>query len=173
MQGIRNVSATDIEMAREFGYTIKLLAIARKTDEGIDVRVHPTMIPNNHQLASVDGAMNAVFVVGDAVEKPCSTALAQAPSPPRARWWATSWLLPSPIAKGGAPLPEQEPFGRNIHPPIEDLKTRYYVRLTVEDRLGTLAACTNAFADCGISDFAHAARPKRRRRDLHAHLCHA
>ena len=67
MQGIRNVSATDIEMARQFGYAIKLLAIARNTESGVDVRVHPTMIPATHQLASVSGAMNAVFIVGDAV----------------------------------------------------------------------------------------------------------
>ena len=60
--------------------------------------------------------------------------------------------LADPIAKGGTPLPEQEPFGRNLAiRPIDELKTRYYVRLTVEDRLGTLGACTNAFAECGIS----------------------
>ena len=64
IQGIRNVSATDIEMARQFGYAIKLLAIARNTESGVDVRVHPTMIPATHQLASVSGAMNAVFIVG-------------------------------------------------------------------------------------------------------------
>lgn len=49
-------------------------------------------------------------------------------------------------------MPEQEPFGHNLAiRPIDDLKTRYYVRLTVEDKLGTLASCTNAFAECGIS----------------------
>lgn len=152
MQGIRNVSATDIEMAREFGYTIKLLAIARKTDEGIDVRVHPTMIPNNHQLASVDGAMNAAFVVGDAVGETMFYGAGAGSFPTASAVVGDIMALADPIAKGGAPLPEQEPFGRNMPiRPIEDLKTRYYVRLTVEDRLGTLAACTNAFADCGIS----------------------
>ena len=67
MQGIRNVSAADIAQARELGYRVKLLGIARNTAGGVDVRVHPTMIPADHMLAGVSGAMNAVFVVGDAV----------------------------------------------------------------------------------------------------------
>ena len=66
-QGIRTISAEDISVAHDLGYTIKLLGIARNTAEGVDVRVHPTMIPLDHQLAKVSGAMNAVYVVGDAV----------------------------------------------------------------------------------------------------------
>lgn len=152
MQGIRNVSAVDIKMAQEFGYTIKLLAIARNTPEGIDVRVHPTMIPNTHQLASVDGAMNAVFVVGDAVGETMFYGAGAGSFPTASAVVGDIMALADPIAKGGAPMPEQEPFGHNLAiRPIDDLKTRYYVRLTVEDKLGTLASCTNAFAECGIS----------------------
>ena len=66
-QGIRQVSAEDIAVAADMGYTIKLLGIARMTAAGVEARVHPTMIPNGHQLAAVSGAMNAVYVVGDAV----------------------------------------------------------------------------------------------------------
>ena len=66
-QGIRTIGAEDIAQARELGYTIKLLGIARNTDAGVDVRVHPTLIPADHMLAKVNGAMNAVYVVGDAV----------------------------------------------------------------------------------------------------------
>ena len=62
MQGIRNVSAIDIEQARELGMKVKLLAVGRNTPAGVDVRVHPTMIPADHQLAAVNGAMNAVYI---------------------------------------------------------------------------------------------------------------
>lgn len=65
-QGIRAISAQDIEVARKLGYAIKMLAIGHRTDSGIDVRVHPAMIPASHPLAGVSGAMNAVYVVGDA-----------------------------------------------------------------------------------------------------------
>ena len=127
-------------MAQEFGYTIKLLAIARNTPEGIDVRVHPTMIPNTDQLASVDGAMNAVFVVGDAVGETMFYGAGAGSFPTASAVVGDIMALADPIAKGGAPMPEQEPFGHNLTiRPIDDLKTRYYVRLTVEDKLGTLA----------------------------------
>ena len=66
-EGIRRLSATDIEYAEEIGYTVKLLGIANKLEDGIDVRVHPTMIPVDHQLASVNGVYNAVYLTGDFV----------------------------------------------------------------------------------------------------------
>src|SRR5262249_56264895 len=66
-EGIRHLSQTDILFAREFGYTIKLLAIAKDEDGAIDVRVHPTMIPRRTLLADVGGAYNAIFVQGEAL----------------------------------------------------------------------------------------------------------
>lgn len=152
MQGIRNVSATDIEMARDFGYAIKLLAIARKTSEGVDVRVHPTMIPAAHQLASVDGAMNAVYVVGDAVGETMLYGAGAGSFPTASAVVGDIMALAEPISQGKDPIPEKEPFGRNLPiRSIDQLTTRYYIRLSVEDRLGTLAACTNVFAQHGIS----------------------
>ncbi len=65
--GITNISPVDIEAARDMGYVIKLLAIAHRKEDGIDVRVHPTMIPADHQLATVNGVFNAIYVVGDFV----------------------------------------------------------------------------------------------------------
>jgi len=67
VEGIRHLSAQDIAFAREFGYTIKLLAIAKQRGNGIEVHVHPTMIPSNHLLATVGGAYNAIYVKGDFV----------------------------------------------------------------------------------------------------------
>ena len=66
-EGIRDITPVDIEFAREFGYTIKLLAIAKFADGEIEARVHPTMVPIKHAISSVGGVYNAVFVHGDAV----------------------------------------------------------------------------------------------------------
>lgn len=67
IEGIRHISQTDISFAQEFGYTIKLLAIAKNEDGAVDVRVHPTMIPRRSLLAGVGGAYNAIFVQGEAL----------------------------------------------------------------------------------------------------------
>ena len=66
-EGIRNIKPMDLEAASEMGYVVKLLAIANRTDNGISVRVHPTMLPTSHQLSSVNGVFNAIYVTGDAV----------------------------------------------------------------------------------------------------------
>ena len=65
-EGIRRISPVDLAMAHEMGYAVKLLAHAYRTDAGTDVRVHPTMIPVSHQLATVNGVFNAIYTVGDA-----------------------------------------------------------------------------------------------------------
>lgn len=65
-EGIRRISPVDLAMAHEMGYAVKLLAHAYRSDAGIDVRVHPTMIPESHQLAMVNGVFNAIYTVGDA-----------------------------------------------------------------------------------------------------------
>ena len=66
-EGIRNITTLDLDTADDMGYVIKLLAIAHRTPDGIDVRVHPTMLPKAHQLATVNGVFNAIYVTGDAV----------------------------------------------------------------------------------------------------------
>ena len=67
VEGITKLSATDIRYAEQLGYRIKLLGIARRTGAGIELRVHPTLIPAKRLIANVEGAMNAVMVQGDAV----------------------------------------------------------------------------------------------------------
>ena len=151
-QGIRKISAEDMQVAAEMGCTIKLLAIACKTPEGIDVRVHPTMIPNAHPLAGVEGPMNAVFIVGDAVGETMFYGAGAGSYPTASAVVGDIFALAEPIAQGQKPLPEQEPFAAVLPiRSIDDLVTRYYIRLTVEDKVGTLAASTRIFADNGIS----------------------
>ena len=152
MQGIRNVSAADIEQAREMGYCIKLLGIARKTAEGIDARVHPTMIPADHMLAGVSGAMNAVFAVGDAVGETMFYGAGAGSFPTASAVVGDVLELANGIASGIDLGPEPEPFPRTAPiRSIEDLETRYYIRLSVVDRVGTLAPVVAAFADAGVS----------------------
>jgi homoserine dehydrogenase len=67
IEGIEAITPTDVEFAKEFGYAIKLLGIAKKAPEGVELRVHPTLIPQSSMIAKVDGVMNAVSVVGDRV----------------------------------------------------------------------------------------------------------
>ncbi len=151
-QGIRDISAEDIIMAERLGCTIKLLAIARHTAEGIDVRVHPTMIPNDHALATVNGAMNAVYVVGDAVGETMFYGAGAGSYPTASAVVGDIFALAEPLAQGKEPLPESEPFAAVLPIcPIDELKTKYYLRLLVEDQVGTLAASTRIFAENNIS----------------------
>ncbi|MEE0279015.1 MAG: homoserine dehydrogenase [Collinsella bouchesdurhonensis] len=151
-QGIRTISAEDISVAHDLGYTIKLLGIARNTAEGVDVRVHPTMIPLEHQLAKVSGAMNAVYVVGDAVGETMFYGAGAGSFPTASAVVGDILTLSEQISRGVAPLPESEPFSRNK--PIrsmDELETKYYIRLRVADRVGALAEAVNVFAKHDIS----------------------
>ena len=151
-QGIRTISAEDISVAHDLGYTIKLLGIARNTAEGVDVRVHPTMIPLDHPLAKVSGAMNAVYVVGDAVGETMFYGAGAGSFPTASAVVGDILTLSEQISRGVAPLPESEPFSRNK--PIrsmDELETKYYIRLRVADRVGALAEAVNVFAKHDIS----------------------
>ena len=134
------------------GYTIKLLGIARMTAAGVEARVHPTMIPNGHQLAAVSGAMNAVYVVGDAVGETMFYGAGAGRFPTASAVVGDIFSLAEPMSRGEDPLPEIEPFGAVVPVlPIEELSNRFYVRLRVLDRVGALAPVVDAFAQAGIS----------------------
>ena len=151
-QGIRTISAEDISVAHDLGYTIKLLGIARNTAEGVDVRVHPTMIPLDHQLAKVSGAMNAVYVVGDAVGETMFYGAGAGSFPTASAVVGDILTLSEQISRGVAPLPESEPFSRNKSiRSMDELETKYYIRLRVADRVGALAEAVNVFARHDIS----------------------
>lgn len=151
MQGIRKVSAEDIALARRMGYAIKLLAIARNTAQGVDVRVHPTMIPATHQLAAVSGAMNAVYVVGDAVGETMFYGAGAGSFPTASAVVGDVLSLSEHISRGIAPLAETEPFGRELAiKPIEELRTRYYVRFSPDPEADVLACAVTAFSANGV-----------------------
>ena len=151
-QGIRKVSAEDIAVARELGYTIKLLGIARNTPKGVEARVHPTMIPSTHQLAAVSDAMNAVYVVGDAVGETMFYGAGAGSFPTASAVVGDIFALAEPISRGEKPLAEVKPYDHVLPVlPIEELSNSFYVRLRIADEVGSLAPVVAAFAEAGIS----------------------
>ena len=151
-EGIRRITAADIAQARSLGYVVKLLGIARNTAEGVDVRVHPTMIPADHMLASVSGAMNAVYVVGDAVGETMFYGAGAGSFPTASAVVGDVLALADAISHNDRVQAEIEPFDRVLPiRSIDDLATRYYIRLVVDDEVGTLAPVVDAFARHGVS----------------------
>ena len=156
VEGITKLSATDIRYAEQLGYRIKLLGIARRVEAGIELRVHPTLIPATRLIANVEGAMNAVLVQGDAVgatlyygkgagSEPTASAviadlvditrLATADPEHRVPYLAfqSNQMADTPIL------------------PMSEVTTSYYLRMRVADKPGVLADVTRILADASIS----------------------
>ena len=152
VEGIRSIAPADVEFARKFGYRIKLLGVARTTDAGLDVRVHPAMIPERHQLASVDGVFNAVYVVGDAVGETMFYGAGAGAFPTASAVMGDILAIATPLSRGERPGAEAAPYDRVVPMrPIEALCDRYYIRLALEDRPGILGEVAAIFAEHGVS----------------------
>ena len=155
-EGISKITAEDVNYAEELGYRIKHLGIARRTDKGVQLRVHPTMIPYRRLIANVDGVMNAVLVKGDAVgptlyygagagaEPTASAVVADLVDVVRALTADPENRVPhlafQPDALADIPIL-----------PMSEVETAYYLRMQAEDRPGVLADVTRILADAGIS----------------------
>ena len=156
VEGISKLNAIDIRYAEALGYRIKLLGIARRTDKGIELRTHPTLIPAKRLLANVEGAMNAVVVHGDAVgttlyygkgagaEPTASAVVADLVDVTRLHTADPEHRVPhlafQPDKLANTPIL-----------PIEDVTSSYYLRLRVADVTGVLANITRILADKVIS----------------------
>jgi len=144
VEGMRHVTQLDINFAREFGYVVKLLAIAKQDGNGIEARVHPTMVPRQHLLADVSGAYNAIAVQGEALGASMYFGLGAGMMPTATAVVADLMdvarnLLGSSrgrVAPLGYPLAQQR---RVALKSIDDLVTEYYLRFMVVDRPGVLA----------------------------------
>ncbi len=156
VEGITQLQASDIRYAEQLGYRIKLLGITRQTEHGIELRVHPTLIPATRLIANVEGAMNAVMVRGDAVgetlyygkgagaEPTASAVIADlvditrlATAEPNHR---VPYLAFQPHAMAATPVLS-----------MQDVTTSYYLRMQVADKPGVLADVTRILADKTIS----------------------
>jgi homoserine dehydrogenase len=156
VEGITKLTATDIKYAEQLGYRIKLLGISKRRDNGIELRVHPTLVPNKRLIANVEGAMNAVMVHGDAV----GTTLYYgkgAGSEPTASAVIADLVditrMATATAAQRVPALAFQPGSMNTMPvlPMGDVVTSYYLRLSVADEAGVLAQVTGIVANAGIS----------------------
>lgn len=156
VEGITKLSATDIRYAEQLGYRIKLLGITKRRDSGIELRVHPTLVPAKRLIANVEGAMNAVVVQGDAV----GTTLYYgkgAGSEPTASAVVADLVDITRLASAdpGHRVPHLafQPDALADTPilPIEQVQTAFYLRLTVADEAGVLSGITTILAENGIS----------------------
>ncbi|NSX13770.1 homoserine dehydrogenase [Cupriavidus taiwanensis] len=156
VEGITRLSATDIKYAEELGYRIKLLGITRRRDDGVELRVHPTLVPAARLIANVEGAMNAVLVQGDAVgatlyygkgagaEPTASAVIADLVDVTRLHTADPEHRVPhlafQPDELSSVPVL-----------PIEEINSSYYLRMRVSDETGVLAEITRILAEGGIS----------------------
>ncbi|HKA13519.1 MAG TPA: homoserine dehydrogenase, partial [Myxococcota bacterium] len=153
-EGIRGIAPVDFEAAEEFGYRIKLLAIAKDRHERIEARVQPTLIPRESLLASVDGAMNAIAVTGDAVGPTLFYGAGAGEQPTASAVVSDLVEIAREIRRGGAGrvaplsyLPE------SLRPvplvPLGELEGRAYLRFTALDRPGVLGHIAGALGERG------------------------
>ena len=132
--------------SRVMGYCVKLLALAHRTDEGVDVRVHPTMLPLSHQLATVDGVYNAIYVTGDAVGETMFFGEGAGAGPAASAVMGDVLEVARHVTLGVGPLVGCTCTDELPIVPMDDLKTKYYIRFKVADRSGVLAAMAGVFA---------------------------
>ena len=160
IEGIEGITPEDIFFANDFEYVIKLLAIAKKTGEKVELRVHPALVPKDKMIAKTDGVTNAVSVVGDAVGETMFYG-------PGAGGPATASSVISDlidIARDGKSpmLGYKAPFELNALELLDpsEIRTKYYFRLRVEDKVGVLAKITNLMSENNLSIDSLLQKPK-------------
>jgi len=150
-EGIANIAARDFLYAREFGYAIKLLAIAKRDDDEVEMRVHPVFIPRDSQLAKVDGVYNAVEVETDLAGKLVFYGEGAGSLRASSAIVADVLAIARNIYNGVNNVPEPRLDQRVTVRPMSDIKTRYYLRLNAPDRPGVLAQISQVLGDNSIS----------------------
>lgn len=156
IEGVTKVEAVDVANAREFGYAIKLIAVAKRDGDLIEARVHPAFIPQNHVLAAVGGAFNAVHVTADPVGDVLLYGLGAGGNPTASAVAGDIFEAARNVVTGvGLRLPnlgEPDKLKRPIKlQPIDDLLSRYYVRVKVLDQPGVLSSLAGVLAKHEIS----------------------
>jgi len=154
VEGIRGIDPDDIQYAKELGYRVKLLAIAKETDGEIEVRVHPTLIPEDHLLAFVGGVFNAVYIVGDATGSLMFYGRGAGQLP-------TASAVVSDVVEIAQNILYQRPSRPSHIPaiageglkirPMDEVRTRYYLRVMAVDKPGVLSKVSGILGSHGIS----------------------
>lgn len=155
IEGITHITLADIEEAKAMGYKIKHLGIAKKTEKGLQLRVHPALIPEDKLLASVDGVLNAVMVNGDAVGSTLYYGAGAGAMPTASAVVADLIDVAREMevqVQARVPfLAFNDPYQNLEILKIEEVETAYYLRLQVEDKAGVLAQLAGIFSEEGIS----------------------
>jgi len=154
VEGIRNITPLDISFADEFGYRIKLLAIAKAREGGIEARVHPTLVEKGTPLADVSGAFNAIYVVGDAVGPTMLYGMGAGMMPTASAVVSDIVQIAKNITldnlHSSLPRLYQEENSSSLIP-MSDVITKYYLRFQVEDRPGVLGQIAGSLGRNNIS----------------------
>jgi len=155
-EGITHVTRDDVAYAEELGYRIKHLGIARRNGQGIELRVHPTLIPERRLIANVDGVMNAVLVMGDAVGPTLYYGAGAGAEPTASAVVAdlievTRVLTSDPENRVPHLAFQPDALADLAILPIDAVSSAYYLRLLAKDKPGTLADVSRILADRGIS----------------------
>ena len=168
VEGIRSISSVDIAYARELGYTIKLLAVARDTADGVEARVHPAMVPNSHLLSQVSGPFNAVCLRGKALGT--SIYYGQGAGMMPTATAVVADVIEAARALRGDCHGRVPAYGRSARDlraarvvPVGETFHEHYIRVMVPDRPGVLARIARVLGDEGIS-IATVAQHERARR---------
>ncbi|MGI6071063.1 MAG: homoserine dehydrogenase [Blautia sp.] len=151
IEGITKITATDIRYAKEMGCDIKLLGVARNTEEGIEAYVNPMLIPSQHPLASVNDSYNAVFVHGDAVEDAMFFGRGAGELPTASSVVGDVFDIARNIQAGCCGRISCTCYKDLPIKKMEDTRNRYFLRLQVEDRYGVLAEIASIFAKDKVS----------------------
>ena len=155
-EGITKITRLDVEYAEQLGYRIKSLGVARRTAKGVELRVHPTLIPERRLIANVDGVMNAVLVKGDAVGPILSYGAGAGAEPTASAVVAdlvdvVRTLTADPNNRVPHLAFQADQLSDLPVLPMEEVETAYYLRLQAQDKPGVLADVTRILADLGIS----------------------
>lgn len=154
VEGITRISTLDISFAKEFGYTIKLLAICRVLKSGLDVRVHPTLVPDRHLLASVSNELNAVFVQSDYVGNTMFYGPGAGQRPTASAVVSDIIDAAKYICFGGSKIlykPAINPEKTAVVVPLEQVTNRYYLRMYTYDAPGILAQISGILGEEKVS----------------------
>jgi homoserine dehydrogenase len=150
-EGIRSVSAADIHSASELGYVIKLLAIAKRTDGAMEVRVHPAFVPKRHPIAAVNDVFNALFLHGDAVGDVMFYGRGAGSMPTGSAVAGDIVDIARNILSGSTGRIGCTCYHDTPVLPMDDVTTRYYIRMQVEDRPKVLASVASVLGDHQVS----------------------
>ena len=151
VEGISHITEDDIEYGLNLGYVIKLLAVGRNTEEGIDVRVHPVFLPKTHPLASVNGVFNAIFVRGNVLGDAMFYGRGAGSLPTASAVVADIIEIARDIVSGTTGRMKYKVGERKKLCPVEKTKSSYYLRLVVADEPGVLGEIATTFGRAGVS----------------------